>query len=206
MEAAVTQMQQVDEYKAGPPAYEYMAGEDTDDESIDIVNTTPDDEVASRQNGSAATFSQPASEQSTHGATVKQEALPEPQQLSAPQLERYIPIREVQPDQEAIPDSPSEIAAEVDGSSSGRPEEDRTDDEVPLASMRSQDMSATPQQADSAAQPSQQQQAESRSKDKYDAGRHACITCTSQIQRSHVMFSARMQAMSCALVNQQSFF
>jgi hypothetical protein len=171
MTAAVMQVQQVDEYKAGPPAHEYVAGEDTDDESIDIVNTTPDDEVASRQNGSAATFSQPASELPTHGATVKHEALPEPQQLPAPQLERYVLIREVQPDQEAIPDSPSEIAAEVDGSASGRPQEDRTDDDAPLASMRSQDVSATPQQADSAAQPSQQQQAESRSKDKSGAGR-----------------------------------
>lgn len=164
------QMQQVDECMAGPPAHEYMSGEETDDESIDIINSTPDPEATSQQNGSAAAFSQPASEQPTDAATVKQQALPEPQQLPAPHLEHYVLSRAVQPDQEAIPDSPSETAAEVSGSASGSPREDWSDGDAPLASMRSQDMSAPPQQPGIAAQPSQQQQAESKSKEEVGAG------------------------------------
>ncbi len=167
------QMQRVDKHVAGPSALDLAADESTGDDTFDIIDGTPDVEAASEQNGIAGAFSQPASQRPNDAATINQEALPGPQLLPAPQLEQHVLNRAVQPEQEATPsESRSETAAKVDGSGSGSLLEDRSTDNTPLLSMRSQDMPAPPQQADSAAQPSQQQQqAESKSRDESGAGR-----------------------------------
>lgn len=120
--------------------------------SIDILNSTPEDDSAAPHN-SAATSRRRALEGQSGSDTDMQAAPPAfqlPPPIHAPPHEDI--------DMELIPDSPElAAAAEGRGTAAANPEGDSSEDE-PLVSMWSQDMSASGQRSGSLEPPSQKQQ------------------------------------------------
>lgn len=164
----------------------HLAGQASDDESIDVINSTPDAESAQQHNSASAfaehAIKQKANEQEADNGNdlVMQEALPEPQVLPSPEYETPSLVME-ESRQEVMRDSSSDVAADENGAATaaaqpngsalGSPVKDSSDDDDPLVSMRSLDKSASGQASGSADDPSQQQIAQSRLASKSGIGR-----------------------------------
>lgn len=164
----------------------HLAGQASDDESIDIINSTSDAESAQQHNSASAfaehAVKQEANEQETdNGNHIGMlEALPEPELLPSPGYEAPSHVLE-ESRQGVTRDSLSDVAADENGaaiaaaqpygSALASPEKDSSDDDDPLVSMRSLDKSASGQASGSADDPSQQQSAQSRMASKFGIGR-----------------------------------
>ena len=135
----------------------------SDDVSIDFLNLTPDKE-GMQQHDSASPFAESTiqAEGGKKGDVEMQEVTPERQLLPPPQYppsESQIPCKL---DLESAEEQDGSAAAAANGGPSVNLVADSSgDDEAPLVSMRSQDMSASAQRSESAErtmQPQQKQQ------------------------------------------------
>lgn len=165
----------------------------SDDISIDILNLTPDNEGA-QQHKSASPFAESTiqEEGGKIGDVEMQEVTPERQLLPPPQYPPSHTLVQHKLDLELGNSSPSDAtgqdvtAAAAAAAANGRPSvnlaaDSSGDDEAPLVSMRSQDMSASAQRSGSAERTAQQQQkqqsgAQSRLSPTSSAGRQ-CLCC-----------------------------
>ena len=159
----------------------------SDDASIDIINSTPDAESA-QQHGSTSPFAEHASQGEADKESKAQmhESTPEPRLLLPPQSESPSHPSE-QCELERLRASLFDAATEAmhDGASGSPAGDSSGDDEAPLVSMRSQDVSAAAQGSGSAEAPQQQQQQQQSSAQSMLAPRltigRQCMSCYSEV-------------------------